>query len=171
MRSAFASAPSSRLWWRIASFVYLRDGLGSVVQLTDSTGTVMRSYLYDSFGGIASEAGTLANPYVFTGRERDAESGFYFYRARYYDPAIGRFLAEDPLGLGAGEFNIYRYVANNPILLSDPSGLDLVLLGTGASINLGLGFETSFGFTFDTETFEIGGVARLVENWRTGVSS
>ncbi|MCL4244488.1 MAG: RHS repeat-associated core domain-containing protein, partial [Candidatus Dadabacteria bacterium] len=53
-----------------------------------------------AFGNIASQTGTAFNPYYsYTGREYDAESGLYYYRARYYDPSIGRFLQEDPIGL------------------------------------------------------------------------
>ncbi|HKV40506.1 MAG TPA: RHS repeat-associated core domain-containing protein, partial [Blastocatellia bacterium] len=61
--------------------------------------------------------------YGFTGRELDSQSGLMFYRARYYDPAIGRFISEDPLGLGGGDSNYYAYVHNSPTNLVDPSGL------------------------------------------------
>ncbi|MCH8990512.1 MAG: DUF2163 domain-containing protein, partial [Acidobacteria bacterium] len=104
-------------------FAYHTDGLGSVTELTDSTGVVVRAYAFDAFGQIADEIGTLANPYAYTGREFDAESGLYFYRARYYDAETGRFLVEDPIGFAAGDVNLYRYVFNNPTNLTDPSGL------------------------------------------------
>jgi RHS repeat-associated protein len=58
----------------------------------------------------------------FTGREWDPETGLYYYRARYYDPKIGRFVSEDPIGLGGG-VNFYGYVANNPVRSRDPLGL------------------------------------------------
>ena len=61
------------------------------------------------------------NPYGYTGREIDAPE-LYYYRARYYDPTIQRFISEDPIGLNAGYFNTYKYVANNPVNLNDPSG-------------------------------------------------
>ncbi|HHK41130.1 MAG TPA: RHS repeat-associated core domain-containing protein, partial [Planctomycetaceae bacterium] len=60
----------------------------------------------------------------FTGRERDEESDLYYYRARYYDPALGRFLSEDPLGFEAGDANLTRYVGNDPVGKVDPSGLE-----------------------------------------------
>lgn len=58
----------------------------------------------------------------YTGRERDEETGLYYYRARYFDPAPGTFVSEDPLGFGAGDENIYRYVFNSPTNYTDPSG-------------------------------------------------
>jgi len=106
------------------SFLYLRDGQGSVIQLTDNAGMVVRSYAYDSRGGISAESGTVQNHYTFTSREFDAESGNYYYRARYYSGVIGRFISEDPIGFAAGDSNLYRYVFNNSINFFDPSGLE-----------------------------------------------
>ncbi len=66
---------------------------------------------------------------AFTGREWDPETGLYYYRARYYDPKIGRFISEDPLPLRARkprELDAYAYVANNPVNYSDPTGLAVV---------------------------------------------
>ncbi len=65
---------------------------------------------------------SVRNPFRYTGREYDAESGLYYYRARYYDPALGRFLSEDPIGLEGG-INPYAYVGNDPVNNRDPSGL------------------------------------------------
>ena len=59
---------------------------------------------------------------MFTGRELDAETGLYYYRARYYDPQIGRFITTNPVGL-AELTNIYSYAENAPVLFGDPSGL------------------------------------------------
>lgn len=89
-----------------------------------ANGTVAQSYTYDSFGNMTNSCGNVANPfrYTGTGRDFDSETGLYYYRARYYDPSSGRFLSEDPLEFG-GEFNFYRYVENNPVLLIDPFGL------------------------------------------------
>ena len=69
----------------------------------------------------------------FTGRESDG-TGLYFYRARYYDPAIGRFISEDPIGFDGGDVNLYAYVANDPVNLIDPSGLHGNRTGTISGI-------------------------------------
>ncbi len=65
----------------------------------------------------------VGNIFGFTGREFDAESDLYYYRARYYNPASGRFLTADPIGFAGGDTNLYRYVKNNPINRTDPLGL------------------------------------------------
>ena len=105
------------------SFFYHADGLGSIIDLTDINGAVVQSYIYDSFGNIKQQVGALLNPYTFTGREIDTESGLYFYRARYYDSITGRFINEDPIGFAGDDFNLYRYVQNNPVNFIDPEGL------------------------------------------------
>ena len=61
--------------------------------------------------------------YLFTGRERDSFTGLQFSRARFYDPNLGRFISEDPIGFGGGDVNLYGYVWNNPVNFYDPSGL------------------------------------------------
>src|SRR5437016_9935202 len=60
---------------------------------------------------------------MFTGREWIAELGVYDYRNRYYHPALGRFLQTDPKGFDAGDMNLFRYVADDPVDLTDPTGL------------------------------------------------
>jgi RHS repeat-associated protein len=109
-------------------YYYHADGLGSVVAMTDNHGTPKASYTYDAFGNNTPPSpppppSSVTNPFRYTGRELDPETGLYYYRARYYDPATGRFLSEDPLQFEAGT-NFYRYVSNNPLVLRDPSGLD-----------------------------------------------
>lgn len=103
------------------SYFYHADALGSITALTDSTGTIVKTYTYDSFGRIVNETGTIENFYTYTARERDSESNLYYYRARYYSPSIGRFLQEDPVEL-AGGINLYNYVGNNPVNFTDPTG-------------------------------------------------
>ena len=98
------------------------DGLGSATSLSNSSGVLAKTYTYDAFGKVNASTGTLTNPFQFTGREFDAETGLQYNRARYYDSGAGRFLSEDPLGFNA-ENNFYAYVENNPVGYSDPSGL------------------------------------------------
>jgi len=112
-----------------ATYTYLRDALGSVTEVTDSGGTLIERYEYDVFGaprifdsaGNPLSASAIGNPYLFTGRRYDPESGNYDYRARVYRPAIGRFLQMDPAGYVDG-MNLYAYVNNSPVDLVDPSG-------------------------------------------------
>ena len=104
------------------SLFYQADGLGSITDLTDTNGAVVQSYVYDSFGNIEQQVGAFVNPYTFTGREFDAESGLCYYRARYYDSSVGRFVNEDPIGL-LGGLNLYAYVLGNPINNTDAFGL------------------------------------------------
>ncbi len=101
---------------------YHADGLGSLTELTDGSGAVVQRYSYDAFGAILASPGTVTQPYTFTGREFDPETGLYYYRARYYDSTTGRLLQEDPIGF-AGGINFYAYVKNNPVNVLDPFGL------------------------------------------------
>jgi RHS repeat-associated protein len=78
-------------------------------------------YTYDSFGKLTASTGSLVNPFQYTARESDSETGLYYYRARYYDSSTGRFLSEDPIGLEGGN-NFYRYAQNSPLNWIDPSG-------------------------------------------------
>jgi len=94
--------------------------------LSDST-TVVDHLQYDSFGNITSQTNAnLTPPFAYTGRDWDAGSGLYYYRARWYDAGTGRFLSEDPLGLAAGDTNLQRYVHNSPLSATDPTGLDII---------------------------------------------
>jgi RHS repeat-associated protein len=95
------------------------DGLGSIVRTTNSTGGVTATRRYDAFGNLELGA---TNGHSFTGREWDSETGLYYYRARYYDPKIGRFISEDPIGLNGG-INLYAYADNSPATFGDPFGL------------------------------------------------
>lgn len=104
-----------------AVYAYHTDALGSVTRITDASGATARSYRYDAFGQTTSESGSLANPYMFTGRRNETTTGLYCYRARWYDPARGRFLSQDPLGMGDGP-NRYAYAGNNPVNRIDSSG-------------------------------------------------
>jgi RHS repeat-associated protein len=102
------------------SFSFLTDNLGSTIALSDATGNLTTSYTYDPFG-VTTITGSSTNPYQFTGRE-NAGNGLYYYRARYYSSILGRFISEDPAGFDGGDLNLYAYVLDNPVNLTDPSG-------------------------------------------------
>jgi RHS repeat-associated protein len=99
---------------------FLQDQLGSTTALTNSLGVVVSQMNYDSFGN--PSAGANLTRYTYTGREFDSDTGLFYYRARWYDPKVGRFISEDPIGL-AGGINQFAYVGNNPQNGKDPSGL------------------------------------------------
>ncbi len=100
------------------AFYYHQDALSSVREITNDIGNVIQRYEYDSFGKITLQEGLIVNPYSFTGRQYDMDSGLYYYRARYYDPETGRFIQEDPLF----DKNLYSYVGNDPVNKADPYG-------------------------------------------------
>ncbi len=116
---------------------YLADRLGSVRQQVQADGTVLNQITYDSFGNILSETNPAeGDRFKYTGREYDDLTGLYYYRARWYDAGTGKFLSEDPLGFAAGDYNLSRYVGNDPLNSLDPSGLSKKRgLGTGNAIN------------------------------------
>ena len=114
---------------------FLTDHLGSTVALADSSGSIVSSTSYDSFGNVISKQATasaasstgnatpnIATAYHYTGREYDSDTGFYYYRNRWYDPEIGRFISEDPIGFAGEDVNLYGYVWNNPYGFIDPFG-------------------------------------------------
>lgn len=104
---------------------FLTDHRGSVKQVTDAAGTVVAELEYDAFGNTVSLTETNpgdAGSIRFAGRQLDAATGLYYNRDRWYDPAIGRFISEDPLGFGGGDNNLYRYAANDPVNAADPTG-------------------------------------------------
>lgn len=104
------------------NYFHHADGLGSIVALTNASGSAVQTYSYDSFGNTTISDG-ISQPYAYTAREYDTETGLYFYRARYYDPRAGRFLTKDPIGFAGRDVNLYAYVGNNPIIFADPLGL------------------------------------------------
>jgi RHS repeat-associated protein len=104
---------------------YQSDDLGSIGSLSNSAGALAKTYTYDSFGKLTASTGTLANPFQYTGREFDPETGLYYYRARYYDWDLGRFLSEDPISFNGGG-NFYVYASDNPLSFVDPLGLCIV---------------------------------------------
>lgn len=110
--------------------------------MSDSSGVIVERYGYDAFGNTTIYSGSGAdgtwftsddtvkltpgsaygNPYMFTARRMDAQTGLYYYRARMYNPKTGRFLQPDPIGYGDG-MNMYTYCGNNPVNFVDPLGL------------------------------------------------
>ncbi len=114
---------------------YYPDGLGSTIALTDETGSVVASMLYDAWGQVRASNGTSQGKYRYTGAELDEATGLYHLGARFYDPTIGRWLGEDPARLGNFSplsLNLYAFAWNMPTGLVDYTGLSPIeaILGT-----------------------------------------
>lgn len=101
------------------------DVLGSTVLITDEQGEVVAEYEYDVFGSVIGKSGLAESNYLFTNQEYDPESELYYYNARYYNTATGRFISRDPVLGKVGDSltrNGYIYVKNNPLKYTDPTG-------------------------------------------------
>ncbi len=130
------------------TYYYHFDALGSVVALTSgnagSMGNTVEVYEYDVYGRVGATDANHPNRFMFTGREFDKDTGLYYYRARYYNPEIGRFLQIDPIGYANG-INWYMYCGNNPLIYVDPFGLDW--FDSFANFWAGAADSLSFGAT------------------------
>ncbi len=113
------------------TYYYADDHEGSVTHLLSSAGAILEHYRYDVFGapsiedanGSSLTASAYNNRFMFTGREYKSQFGIYEYRARAYHPGLGRFTGEDPKGFEAKDYNLFRYVGNDPLDKTDPMGL------------------------------------------------
>ena len=134
------------------------DVLGNVTMLTGKDGRLVERYTYSVTGQVAiSDASgkrlaesAVGNRWMFTGREWLPEFALYDYRNRIYSADLGRFLQTDPLRFDAGDSNIYRYADNNYLINTDPLGLQTFYLGSGVSVAVGGGYNTSGGAFLNT---------------------
>jgi RHS repeat-associated protein len=149
----------------------LTDRLGSVRNVLDGSGNVKDTVRYDGFGNVISESGsTYRGRYAWTGRDRDAETGYQYNHRRWYDPTTARWLAQDPLGFDAGDSNLYRYVRNTPTMFLDPNGLipipginvNLTPIGRGMSGEFGVGLILRLSEKSDKRD---GGWYLIKSNW------
>jgi RHS repeat-associated protein len=116
-------AVSGNSTWTPSFYVY--DGGGSVRQLTKSNGTVTDEYEYDAYGNSFTKSGTTPNNYLYRGEQYDSDLGLYYLRARYYNPATGRFLSRDPEDgklTDPASLHKYLYANGDPINGIDPRG-------------------------------------------------
>ena len=105
------------------------DNIGSTTAITDSSGNLVERVTYDVYGlptftdalGQTLKKSTIRNTTLFQGREYDYDLGLYNYRARYFDPTMGRFLQTDPLGY-QDSMNLYQGMGMNPVNFVDPRG-------------------------------------------------
>ena len=113
----------------VATYYPITDRLGTVHALADGSGKIVEQYRYDAWGrvlGVTDGEGqpmaksAVGNRYLWQGREYSWATGFYYFRARWYDPVTGRWLSNDPIGISGG-LNQYVFCANNPVNYRDPS--------------------------------------------------
>jgi RHS repeat-associated protein len=104
------------------TYYYVTERPGHVTGLLNEAGAVAAEYRYTAWGEIESSSDPTGQPLRFMSRELDAATGLYYVRARWYDQAMGRFVSQDPIGLGGG-MNPYEYADNDPVNQRDPSGL------------------------------------------------
>ena len=144
-----------------ATSYYLYDGLGSVRQLTDSSGVMTDGYLYNAFGVGLAHAGSSTNPFLFQGQQYDVASGAYYLRARYYDQNSGRFLSQDPYSGNDNDpasLHRYLYASCDPVNRIDPSGEADNLISV-STISAGI---ASISATISTATLELSRSSRDV---------
>jgi RHS repeat-associated protein len=135
------------------SYFYNKDGLGSITHITNGSGQLVQRHNYTSYGKMYIKDGlgnditsnpVLSSSYSFTGREYDAETDMYYYRARYYDYSVGRFIQADPdpgrITQPTTVNNKYTYVLNNPTRYLDPSGENPLVIAALVGAALGIIF-------------------------------
>jgi len=137
---------------------YLRDQLGSTRALLDSAGHTVATDSYDAYGNPTGRTDSATTPFGYAGEYTDAETGFQYLRARYYDPATQQFVSVDPLVDQTGQ--PYAYVADDPLNMIDPTGLcpsdgfcpwEAVGQATGAALGA-VGGAAHTGYDFATST-------------------
>ncbi len=118
------SIPVDNADYEKLQYCYHSDHLGSASYITNLDGEVVQHVEYVPFGEVFIEErnNTWNTPYLFNGKEFDAETGLYYYGARYYNPRISLWYGVDPLAEEAPGWSPYRYSFNNPVRYTDPDG-------------------------------------------------
>ncbi|TFF38509.1 SpvB/TcaC N-terminal domain-containing protein [Mucilaginibacter psychrotolerans] len=120
-------------------YFYHSDHLGSTAYITDALGEVTQHQEYSAFGEtyVDEHTGNYLSPYLFNAKEKDTETGLYYYGARYYNPQQSQWISVDPMVDKYPALSPYNYVLNNPVKLVDPGGKDVKeYLGIAASTAL-----------------------------------
>ena len=107
------------------AYYFHGDHLGSAAVMTDSTGAVVETTDYLPFGAVRAHTGNSVSNYKYTGQELDPESGLYYFKSRYYDNVLARFIQPDgiyPNLYDPQALNGYTYCGNNPMIYTDPDG-------------------------------------------------
>jgi RHS repeat-associated protein len=149
------------------SRLYLTDALNSVIaQLADDdNANIQNSYGYSPYGQSQTVGPDSANnPNQYTSREND-NTGLYYYRARYYDPVLKRFVSSDPIGL-AGGMNTYSYVEGNPLSYADPTGEIINLPGIAIGVGMEVAMQAYKNYSDDCDLLDIDNY----DLWNIGVA-
>ena len=120
-------------------YYFRKNIFGDIIEVFASDGTSVASFVYDAYGKVLTESGTMASkvPFRYRGYYYDQETRLYYLQSRYYDPATGRFISPDSIeyldpavihGL-----NLYAYCGNNPVMNVDPDGTFLITIGASIS--------------------------------------
>jgi len=135
----------------------MRDQVGSLRALVDTSGAVVKSVEYDAFGQVVSDSNPGLETYVgFAGGLQDRDTGLVRFGFRDYLPDVGRWTARDPIGIVGGGWETYVYVFNNPVNFLDPNGLEVratydYTTGVISVVDLDTG-EFTFGTAFSGES-------------------
>jgi RHS repeat-associated protein len=155
----------------------MKNPMGDIIGIMDRNGDIVCTYEYDAWGKITAITGNTgianANPLRYRGYVYDAESGLYYCGSRYYDPAVGRWIGADDVGIAAVapgrpaiDKNLFAYCSNNPVNNYDPTGLETKAVGVGGSAAFGLGGEGDISLVWDDD-----GNIGLLYTWGVHVSS
>lgn len=113
------------------AYFYVKDHLGSIRELTDSSGAIQTKYEFDAYGR-AEKQGSLDADFQFAGLYTHVRSGLYLTPARQYNSGLGVWLSRDPM---ESDSNLYTYAANSPVIAFDPFGLDVYLINQPSAVS------------------------------------